>query len=41
MRLFFQRSCITFPISTGDPGSPVVGISSPPRAHHRLFMERT
>ena len=30
MRLFFQRSCITFPISTGDPGSPVVGISSPP-----------
>lgn len=30
MSLFFQRSCITFPISTGDPGSPVVGISSPP-----------
>ena len=28
MSLFFQRSCITFPISTGDPGSPAAGLSS-------------
>lgn len=30
MSLFFQRSCITFPISTGDPGSPAAGLRSPP-----------
>ena len=30
MSLFFQRSCITFPIPTGDPGSPAAGLSSPP-----------
>ena len=29
MSLFFQRSCITFPISTGDPGSPAAGLRSP------------
>lgn len=41
MSLFFQRFCITFPIPTGDPGAPAAGLSSPPPAHHRLFMERT